>query len=97
MSIPLTYPALDSAARPVLLGCPDCGRPELLLRVGTPIRVTVTQTTANPFDPHGYTISRVDHSPTAVVEPRPIGVQCTGCGWTTLAPNWTDHLTPVGV
>ncbi len=39
----------------MLLGCPHCGTPALLLRIETPIPVTVTQTSPDPFDPDGYT------------------------------------------
>lgn len=98
MTIGLLHPnPSPTTGRPVLLGCPDCGRAELLLRVETPVPVTVTHTGTDPFDPDGYTVARVDHSPTGRLEPWPIGVQCTHCGWTNLAPNWTDHLTPAGL
>ncbi len=55
MTTTTTHPGPQAGARPVLLGCPHCGIPALLLRIETPIPVTVTQTSPDPFDPHGYT------------------------------------------
>jgi len=55
MTTTTTHPGPQAGVRPVLLGCPHCGIPALLLRIETPIPVTVTQTSPDPFDPDGYT------------------------------------------
>ena len=96
MTTTTTHSGPQAGARPVLLGCPHCGIPALLLRIETPIPVTVTQTSPDPFDPDGYTVRRVEHTPAAALEPRTLGVRCTCCGWSTPAANFPDHLTPAG-
>ncbi len=56
MTTTTAHTETQAGVRPVLLGCPHCGTPALLLRIETPIPVTtVTQTSPDPFDPDGYT------------------------------------------
>lgn len=52
MTTTTAHTETQAGVRPVLLGC---GTPTLLLRIETPIPVTVTQTSPDPFDPDGYT------------------------------------------
>ena len=94
MTTTTAHAKTQAGVRPVLPGCPHCGIPALLLRIETPIPVTVTQTSSDPFDPDGYTVRRGEHTPTAALELRTLGVRCTCRGWSTPAPNFPDHLTP---
>ena len=55
MTTTTAHTETQAGVRPVLLGCPHCGTPAMLLRIETPIPVTVTQTSPDPFDPDGYT------------------------------------------
>ncbi len=84
MTTTTAHAETQAGVRPVLLGC---GTPTLLLRIETPIPVTVTQTSPDPFDPDGYTVHRVEHTPTAALEPRTLGVRCTCFGWSTPRPQ----------
>ena len=94
MTTSTAHTETQAGARTVLLGCPHCGTPALLLRIETPIPVTVTPDQPRPVRPRRLHRPPGRAHPRRGTRPRTLGVGCICCGWSTPAPNFPDHLTP---
>ena len=72
MTATTAHAGTQAGIRPVLLGCPHCGIPALLLRID-PDPGHRHPDQPRPVRPDGYTVHRVEHTPTAALEPRTLG------------------------